>query len=305
MSAEGLPAVARRRVRNALRAAREASGQSQAAVAGALGWSMSKLQRIELGEVTVSPDDLRVMLEHYRIPDEEWADLVEDARIARRERYWSAEHNWELIPAGLRHLLQFETAATRMTIFQPHVLPGSLQTPRTAEAILEGWQPERDAEQAQAIRRARAQRRERVTGDAAVPDFRLMLDESVLWRVVGDRSVTAEQFLDLVEVAERPNVRVRILPFDRGALAGTMGGFTLIQFDPDDPADTVLYRERLLQDEVVDGGAEVAVFLRYFDRFWSEAMDEGVTAHVIRARAAQLSAEAAQEVWRTGLGPHR
>ena len=52
------PAVARRRVRLAIREAREAKNLTQGQLATAMEWSLSKVMRIEIGEVTISPQTI-------------------------------------------------------------------------------------------------------------------------------------------------------------------------------------------------------------------------------------------------------
>ena len=134
------PAVARRRVRLALRREREASGLSQATVADRLGWSLSKLQRIESGEVTVTGTDLRAALGVYgRADDEDMAGLYNDVRVARRERWWTAQEHREHLSVGLRQLVQFEIAASAIRVFQPVLVPGLLQTAELADAVLDWW----------------------------------------------------------------------------------------------------------------------------------------------------------------------
>ncbi len=82
------PAVARRRVRLALRAARLAKKLTQSQVARAMDWSLSKVIRIEKGEVNVSPSDLKVLLEHLDVTDpDQVRRALEDARLSRSERW--------------------------------------------------------------------------------------------------------------------------------------------------------------------------------------------------------------------------
>ena len=69
MAAGDLPAVARRRVRMALREAREKRDLTQSQVAEAMEWSLSKVMRIESGEVTIAPNDLRFLLAYLGITD--------------------------------------------------------------------------------------------------------------------------------------------------------------------------------------------------------------------------------------------
>jgi len=63
------PTVQRRRLRLELRRARDAAGLRQADVARAMDWSPSKLIRIERGDVSVSTNDLKALLNHYGVKD--------------------------------------------------------------------------------------------------------------------------------------------------------------------------------------------------------------------------------------------
>ena len=72
------PLVPRRRLRTELRRARAGVGLTQDQVAAAMDWSLSKLIRIENGTVSISTNDLRVLLNLYQIHDRPRVDhLVE------------------------------------------------------------------------------------------------------------------------------------------------------------------------------------------------------------------------------------
>src|ERR1700733_8626614 len=82
------PSVYRRRLRNILRRTREARGITQATAASAMEWSVSKLIRIETGTVTISVNDLRALLAHYKINDAERVnELIGMAKNSRK-------HSW-------------------------------------------------------------------------------------------------------------------------------------------------------------------------------------------------------------------
>src|SRR5436853_5521548 len=106
-----LPAVARRRVRLALRHAREQRGLTQGQVAEAMEWSLSKVMRIESGEVTIAPNDLRPLLAYLSISHKPTVEaMVEDARTSRRRRqtWWDEPEYREHLTPALRLLSQFE-----------------------------------------------------------------------------------------------------------------------------------------------------------------------------------------------------
>jgi transcriptional regulator with XRE-family HTH domain len=84
MTAGESPMIARRRVRLALREARDALNLTQSDVAEAMEWSLSKVIRIEGGEVSISPNDLRPLLAYLRIRDRVTVDaLLADAKLSR------------------------------------------------------------------------------------------------------------------------------------------------------------------------------------------------------------------------------
>src|SRR5262249_60734829 len=110
MASGDLPAVARRRVRMALREAREEKGLTQGQVAEAMEWSLSKVMRIESGEVTIAPNDLRFLLAYLEITDRARVDsLLQAAKTSRRRQMWSDEPRFrEHTTQATRQLIQYE-----------------------------------------------------------------------------------------------------------------------------------------------------------------------------------------------------
>src|SRR4051812_2203499 len=95
------PASARRRLRLALRRARDAVGLTQGEVADKLHWSLSKVQRIESGDVTISVTDLTALLRLFEVDDADRVEaLTTDARLARKRGWWDeAKFRGHLTPA--------------------------------------------------------------------------------------------------------------------------------------------------------------------------------------------------------------
>jgi transcriptional regulator with XRE-family HTH domain len=263
---------------------------SQGDVARALGWSLSKMQRIEGGEVGVSLTDLRALLEVYGVTDEaEVQRLLADARISRRQRWLIApEHRTYLTPA-LRQLIQFEAEATAIRAYQPVLIPGVFQTPAVAETVL-GWENLAISDH---IRRVlfdvRMQRRARTVDNRNGPPYELVLDESVIKRHIGDVGVMVEQLESLIEAAQLPHVSVRLVPFERSAQAGLAGAFELVALS-DDEDDAVLYLESYDHDCIVHDPAEVLYHRKLFDQIAGAALSETVTQRRIAAEAMNLKA---------------
>jgi transcriptional regulator with XRE-family HTH domain len=265
------------------------SALSQSDVAQRLGWSMSKMQRIEAGEVTVSATDLRALLDLYGgFSDEETKQLTEDARVSRRERWWTAPEYRQHLTSGLMQLLQFEAEATAIRAYQPVVVPGVLQTAEFADYIL-GWWNKSLSEGDRRIRYdVRMLRRQQVIEREDAPDYRLVLDESVLVRNIGGRKIMAGQLEALAEAAERPNVYVRVVPFDTGGLLGLLGPFVLIDLDEEDEEDAVLYRESWNSDEIIHDAKDVNEHRGYFETLWEQSLPEDASLRLINAQAGLL-----------------
>ncbi|MEV6300423.1 helix-turn-helix transcriptional regulator [Actinoplanes sp. NPDC051861] len=290
------PAVSRRRVRRALRAEREAAGWSQGEVARRLEWSLSKMQRIETGEVTVSGTDLRALLDLYGVTDpDRVAALMEDSRIARRERYWVPGEFREYLPPGLVQLVQYESVATAIRAYQPHLVPGLLQTTDVAKAVLDWWAGETaeagdgvrvlDETATEARRSARLWRQRLVLGREDPPEYSVLLDESVIQRVIGGPGLMADQLDHLATVGGNSNVRIRLIPADSDGIIGMAGPFTIIELGS---GDAVLYRENDTRDSLSEDADRVAVHQKRFERSWLGAFDEEESHARITSRASWL-----------------
>src|SRR4051794_5059723 len=132
MAGEVSPTVARRRLRLALREAREKAKLTQQDVAEQMEWSLSKVIRIENGDVSISPNDLRPLLHYLHIRDKDLvAAHLADARIARqrqRQKWYQASELREHLTDPLRRMFEYEAEATRVRYYYVNFVPGSLQT---------------------------------------------------------------------------------------------------------------------------------------------------------------------------------
>jgi transcriptional regulator with XRE-family HTH domain len=283
------PAVARRRVRLAVRLGRRATGMSQGDVARMLGWSLSKMQRIESGEVAVSGTDLRALLDIYGVADPDEIDrLLEDTRTSRRQRWWTAPEFRQHLTKGTLQLLQFESQAAAIHVYQPHLIPGLLQTPEMAQKVL-SWFGDALSGEARRVRYdVRMLRREQVIERDDPPSYFLALDEAVLKRELGGARVAAEQLEALAETARRPRVRVRVVPMAVGGIAALEGPITILDMAEDDPEDAVLYREYDVNDELIHDLEQLRAARTRFMKIWDMAYNEEASLRRISAQAAVL-----------------
>jgi transcriptional regulator with XRE-family HTH domain len=272
------PAAMRRRLRVELRRLRTAANLTQRDVADALEWSPSKIIRIESGQVGLTVTDLRALLAHYGLRDEgHVAALTELARGSKRQPF--VEYK-DVLSAETIKFLGYESSASRVRLAQPTLVPGPLQTEDYTRALLKGY-----GRNPRAIDRVIESRRERqdLLDRDPQPDLHFILDEAILHRLVGGTRVMAKQLDHLLELSQRPNIKIQIIPFRVGAYEALRGPFVLLEFpeasDPDvvyleysrgpstftdDPATAADYQERFLALE--DLAASPGDFPRFVER---------------------------------------
>jgi transcriptional regulator with XRE-family HTH domain len=281
------PAAARRRLRFALRNARDAKQLTQAEVAAGLEWSVSKINRIENGEVTISPTDLRALMELLEVTDPDTVALLTDfARTARRRGWWDAPEFRAHITPAMRQLIQYEAEATAIRCFQPTLIPGVLQTVGYSRAILDFW-TELPDETRTARQSIRAERRQRLFDDSDRPKYLLLLDESVVQRQVGGPAVMAEQLQTVLAMIRNGSLVVRIVPLIHGAMIGQAGNFTILDLVEDESA--ILYRELLDEDNIRDERETVERYRRAFEQMWQVALAPEASTALIAGHAAAMN----------------
>jgi transcriptional regulator with XRE-family HTH domain len=273
------PSLNRRKLRLALRRAREKAGLTQREAARRVEWSQSKLIRIETGAVSVSVSDLRALLALYGMAGADHADriseLEEAARGSKGPSWWSRYH--DILTPQFAQYLGYEGAAASLSTYHPIVVPGHLQTERYARALLapRGLEKKR----LDRVVALRMERRDRMFDGAGGPACVFLLDEAAVRRQIGGPEVHAEQLRQLLDLGERPDVTVRVLPFDAGAHYSTLGSFVLLGFLDD---EDLLYLEHAAGS--MTGGENVDLLGRYqvcFQSIEEAALSESDSAGLI------------------------
>ncbi|MDX3260815.1 helix-turn-helix transcriptional regulator [Streptomyces sp. MI02-2A] len=254
------PTVLRRRIGNELRKMRDERKMPGASVAKAMGWSDSKLSRIESGESPLSDKDAKSILVHYDIPESEIRQFLTLVRRSRQPGWW---HSYgDALPRWFQTYIGFEDDASSIRDWQPESIPGLLQTEAYASEVIRAANIELTPDEIEQRAAARTQRQE-ILDRPNPPRLWSILNESALRRIVGSRSLMREQLLHLVTMAEtRPNVTVQVLSFEVGAHAGMGYNFTILSYS--DIPGSVVYSEDGTSAVYLDKEPDVA---RYEDSF--------------------------------------
>jgi transcriptional regulator with XRE-family HTH domain len=225
----GSPTARGRRLAAELRRLRERTGLSGEEVAQQLGWSGSKVSRIELRRTGVKDGDLRVLLDLYGVDGSRQEELFALAREST-EKSW-LERATAAFPQDYAEYLHAEAEAKSIWNWEPQIVPGLLQTPEYARAVTGPWQKMFPGPPRETDRRVEARLLRQELLDRNPPlELSVVIDESVLLRRFGDNMVMLKQLERLVDASELPNVEVRIHRLDADSPPLVAGAFSYMQF---------------------------------------------------------------------------
>lgn len=282
--------LVRRRLRLELREERERAGKSQAEVAKKMDWSLSKIIRLEAGQVGISTNDLKALLDLYKITDTERRTFfIELARSARDQSAWWNAYRDVMPSADYQDFLGFEFDASILNAYTPLIVPGLLQTEEYARELIATTEVQPpDETTLDRLVQLRMARKEQVLDRDDPPTFNIVLDEAVIRRCVGGSEAMSEQLSSIADVAALDKVTVRVVPFGVGAHQGLVGAFEILEFA--DPADTPVLqfdaapRNVVLRDDM--GG--VRYYRAIFERLNELALTEEESIQLLNKAADEM-----------------
>jgi transcriptional regulator with XRE-family HTH domain len=269
-----------------LKRLRHASGQQHKQVAEALEWSISKLIRIESSSAQISRTDLETLLRYYGVTGQEQVDeLTVWAQESRLPGWWES---FRIQDEAFERYVAYEAAAASIRMAQELLVPGILQTEEYARLISSTYSSPDDVD---SVVRLRLARQEAVF--ARKPEQHHILDEAVLRRRVGD--TMPGQLRHLAELAARPEIIIRVIPFGAGPHFGMKGPFVLLGFDvplgnilfleSGRRSDLIICEEETYPDQILPGVSEAAEAIAAFEDGFSElnriALDESDSTALI------------------------
>ncbi|WP_405742724.1 helix-turn-helix transcriptional regulator [Streptomyces sp. NBC_01525] len=274
------PTVRRRRLGQELRRLRELKGMTAEEVAERLLVSQSKISRLENGRRSISQRDVRDLCGVYEVDDRRIVDsLMQMAKDSRQQGWW---HAFGDIPYSV--YIGLETEAASLRVYESLLVPGLLQTPRYARAVIPGVLPELAADQLEKRIQVRLRRQERVDDPDSPLRLWVVLDESALRRVVGSHAVMREQLEHLVEMSTLPHVTVQVLPYDTGAHAGMAGTFSILEFNATSDS-SVVYIEGVTSDLYLEKTNDVNKYTVMYEHLRAQALNAEQSRDFIAAVA--------------------
>ncbi|SBV26433.1 Helix-turn-helix domain-containing protein [Micromonospora krabiensis] len=272
VSAEGGPAtgptVLRMLLGAQLRRLRESSGVTREGAGWEIRASESKISRMELGRVGFKERDVADLLTLYGVSDaEERAVLLKLAQDANSPGWW---HRYgDVLPTWFQSYLGLEAAAVLIRSYEVQFVPGLLQTPEYARAVV--LLGHGTASPAEISRRVDLRmRRQELLRRADPPQLWAVVDEAALRRPIGGAEVMRGQLTALIEATRSPNIRLQVIPFAAGGHAAAGGAFTILRFGDQDLPD-IVYIEQLTSALYLDKRDDLDYYALAMERLCVEA----------------------------------
>jgi transcriptional regulator with XRE-family HTH domain len=242
-----------------------------------LGWSSSKLSRLETSLSSVKDEDLTRLLDLYGVADDERSRIRALADDPLRRHLGGSRPG---ITEVLDRYIRLEAIADQISLYGAIVVPGLLQTPEYAAAVIHATPtPEHDLVKERMITRMG---RQALLGLQSGPRLGVVIDEAVLRRPVGGKHVMRRQMLRLCELSERPDTTIQVLPFALGAHPAVTGQFAILDFG-DGP--TQVFCDGLTGGVLRDSPEDVQRYRSCFAALLELALSEEESVRMLAATA--------------------
>jgi transcriptional regulator with XRE-family HTH domain len=269
----GPPTVRLRRLAAELKAFRAEAKLTREQVQEQTGVNQGTLWRIEKGLAKPHNGTLEALFELYDVAGSRRLELIELTRGAKYPGWLRQYRQYDdELSQGYAAYISFESEAKAAQNYESLFVPGLLQTEEYARAtIIDGLPMEADAVERRVQMRIERQAiltRKREIGDPL--QFWAVVDEAALRREVGGPTVMRAQLGRLLEMSERSNITLQVIPFDKGAHPGMVGSFVRLVFGS--AAPDLIYEERLAGELFLETEAEIDRYSLVFDHLRARAL---------------------------------
>ncbi|MBH5337845.1 helix-turn-helix domain-containing protein [Streptomyces pactum] len=274
----GAPTVLRVVLGKRLQDLREKAGLSFEEAGAALDVTHATIRRMEKAEVGLKIPYVEKLLTTYGVTDpEEVEGFLSLARESNQRGWWHGFR--DVLPDWFSAFVSLEGAASTIRAYEPHYVPGLLQTEGYARAVLRAGMPHASDEEIDRLVALRRERQALLTRPDA-PLLWVVMDETVLRRPIGGPEIMREQIDRLIEATAAPNVQLQIMPFAAGPHPAMYGPFHIFRFPIPELPD-IAYSESLVGAVYIDQRDEVSVFLEALDRMCAQAAPAQTTQSVL------------------------
>jgi transcriptional regulator with XRE-family HTH domain len=258
---------------------REAAGLRREEAARVLRVAPATVRRMEMAEVALKIPYAQVLLTTYGVAEDEVAAFVALTEEANRPGWWQRYH--DVLPDWFSMHVSLEDAARMIRSYEPHFVPGLLQTEDYARAVLEAGTVGRTGPEAIERHLALRLNRQKLLTHENPPHLWVIMDETALRRPVSMcGQVMRDQLDKLLGAIENDHITLQVAEFAKGPHPGTYTSFALFRFAQQELPD-IVYSEYVTGALYLDSRAEVAMHLEVLDHMAAQAASAQRTRDIL------------------------
>ncbi|MFE0180165.1 helix-turn-helix domain-containing protein [Streptomyces olivaceus] len=259
---------------------RETAGLRREEAAKVLRVAPATVRRMEMAEVALKIPYVQILLTTYGVASDEVSAFVTLAEEANQPGWWQRYH--DVLPDWFSMYVSLEGAARIVRSYEPHFVPGLLQTEDYARSVMEAGTIGNAGGDAVERHVSLRMERQRLLDRPDPPHLWVVMDETVLRRPVSVHGrVMREQLDRLLEFAARDRVTLQVAEFEDGPHPGTYAPFTLFRFAEPELPDMV-FTEYLTGALYLDSRTEVSAHLEVLDHMTARAASTQRTEKILR-----------------------
>jgi transcriptional regulator with XRE-family HTH domain len=238
VAGRGDPSALRWLIGTELLNARKKAKVSQKAAGEAAGCSHVNVSYMEKGTTVQEPARITKLMKRYG------SDQADIDRLARLAGSYADQGAWwadfaDVVPDWLATFVGLEGLASAEFVYDPLVLPGPVQIREYAEALLVDHLRVAAADVPEVVALRMARQEPLVTGENSL-EFVTVIEESTLDRMVGGPDVMRRQYQHLLELDQRANITLLMMPSEVAVHDGLDGELMLLDFRE---AQSIAYME--------------------------------------------------------------
>ncbi|GAA4916641.1 hypothetical protein HNR25_003491 [Streptomonospora salina] len=181
------------------------------------------------------------------------------------------------VPAGFRDVLHLEQRSRQIREFNAQMLPGILQTPDYARALIRARKITASKEEVDHLVETRVGRLAKLR-EGSLPLLWCVVRQAALTPNLGDSAIVRGQLAHLIKLGTEGTARIQIIPDSAPAPAALCEAFRVMTLDG---ANTIGYVEHALGGEVKALPQQVEDLITFFETLLSEALSPSASLELI------------------------
>ncbi|MBW8739042.1 MAG: helix-turn-helix domain-containing protein [Streptomyces turgidiscabies] len=287
LPAGGKPTVRSRRLGATLRQYRLAARLDQEHAAEALGCSKAKISRVETGISAARVGDVRVLLDLYEVEDRNVYMKLEQLARDSNKRGWWLKYPQVSNKEWYADFVSLEADASYIRTYHPVFIPGLLQTGDYLRTLVSSGPTVHPPEVIDEMVAVRQTRRQIIKEGGA--QYAAVIWEPALTAPMPSSKIHRDQLLHILDVAQRQNVSIQVLPFSAWQAAHLAPYFVMFSFGPEPAPEAVAY-DTTTTTMILEDLEEMAYHARVFEYLRSAALPPDQSLDFIRKAIEKIPA---------------